>query len=84
MHYFVYILKSDTSDRFYTGSTDNLERRIAEHQRGKSPATRNRGPWTLVYSKPFDTRSEAVKWEMEIKKKKNSASIQRIISAVSE
>ncbi|HCE45695.1 MAG TPA: excinuclease ABC subunit C [Lentisphaeria bacterium] len=81
MLYFTYIIKSDTSGRFYTGSTDNLERRLAEHQRGKTPSTRNRGPWTLVYSKSFPTKAEAVKWEMEIKRKKNTASMERIISA---
>ena len=45
----VYILQSETRGRFYTGSTDDLERRISEHLRGHSPAPRGRGPWKLVY-----------------------------------
>src|SRR5216684_5991134 len=44
---FVYILQSETTGRFYIGSTDDLERRLAEHLRGHSPATRGRGPGNL-------------------------------------
>lgn len=42
---FLYILESETTGRFYIGSTNDLERRLAEHARGCSLATRDRGPW---------------------------------------
>jgi len=44
---FLYILQSETSGKFYVGSTDDLNRRISEHVRGHTPATRGRGPWKL-------------------------------------
>ncbi len=44
-----YILKSQSTGKFYVGSALNLDQRLAEHQRGHSPYTRNRGPWALAY-----------------------------------
>jgi putative endonuclease len=49
----VYILQSLSTGRFYVGSTADLERRLAKHQRRHSPATRGREPWRLVYQEPF-------------------------------
>jgi putative endonuclease len=65
---FLYILQSETSGRFYIGSTDDLERRMSEHLRGHSLATRARGPWKLAYSEQFETLLEARRRELEIKR----------------
>ncbi len=67
--WFVYILEcADKS--FYTGITNNIERRLYEHN-GKNGAsakyTRVRRPVKLVYSRKIGTRSEALKIESEIK-----------------
>ena len=45
--FYVYVLKGPR--QFYTGSTNNLKRRLAEHQAGKVFSTRNKGPWQLIY-----------------------------------
>jgi putative endonuclease len=76
---FVYILQSETTGRFYIGSTDDLERRLSEHLRGHSPATRRRGPWTLVYKEQFDTVVEARRREYKIKQWKSAKLIQALI-----
>ncbi len=68
MQYFVYILEcSDGS--LYTGYTTDIERRVKEHNKGKSGAKSVRGklPAELVYSETFVTLSEALKREAEIK-----------------
>ena len=59
--YFVYVLKSEKDNKLYTGFTNNLNRRIAEHNKGKlsTPSTRNRGPFKLVYSEKVDDRKTA-------------------------
>jgi len=49
MFYFVYVLKSSKDNKYYTGSTNNLDRRIEEHNSGKVTSTRNRKPFVLVY-----------------------------------
>jgi putative endonuclease len=46
---YVYVLMSGVDGRWYTGSTIDLRRRLAEHQAGQSTATQCRGPWRLIY-----------------------------------
>jgi putative endonuclease len=54
--------------RFYVGHTDDLERRIAEHETGEVPGfTRPHQPVTLVWSQEFLTRLEALAAERRIK-----------------
>ncbi|QQS50534.1 MAG: GIY-YIG nuclease family protein [Bacteroidota bacterium] len=65
----VYILRSKTLNKFYTGQTDNLERRMEEHNRGKTPFTKSGIPWILIYSIPLESRAEAMKLEKQIKKR---------------
>ena len=67
--YTVYILKC-ADDTFYTGITNDLEKRIHEHSTAPAGAkyTRGRRPVTLAYSEKADTRSEALQREAAIKK----------------
>jgi len=54
--------------KFYTGHTDDLEKRIAQHKLGVMPGfTRDRLPVELVWSQDFPTRHEAIAAEMQIK-----------------
>ena len=76
---FLYILQSDTTGHFYIGSTSELERRLAEHFRGHSLATRKRGPWKLVYQESFDTLLQARRRESEIKRWKSASMIRALI-----
>ena len=75
----VYILLSETRGRFYVGVSENPERRLLEHKAGKTPSTRGRGPWTLVYREPFDSRADAVRREREIKAWKSAKAIRTLI-----
>jgi putative endonuclease len=61
---FLYILQSETSGKFYVGSTDDLDRRLSEHARGHTPSTRGRGPWKLVHKEEFATLLEARRREL--------------------
>ena len=65
--YYLYILKSEKDGRFYTGVTNNLERRITEHNKGNSKYYKTRGPFQLVYFEEYSTRSEAMKREYHLK-----------------
>jgi Predicted endonuclease containing a URI domain len=67
--YYVYIL--ECSDKtFYTGRTNNIEKRIQEHNHGTCGAkyTRTRRPIKLVYTETYSTLSDALKRESQIKK----------------
>jgi putative endonuclease len=61
--YYVYILKSQRNQRFYTGSTSNLQKRLAEHNAGKSSYDKLNKPFVLVYHEVVPTRSEAYRLE---------------------
>ncbi len=68
MSFWVYILRC-ADNRYYTGHTDNLERRIGEHTSGMFTRcyTFKRRPLELVFSQDFPTREEALASEQQIK-----------------
>ena len=66
--WYVYTLKC-ADGTFYTGITNDLKKRIVAHENGKGAKyTRGRGPFELYYKEPHETRSEATKREIEIKR----------------
>ena len=65
--FYVYILHSSSSNKFYVGQTHNLEKRLNDHNRGASPFTKRGSPWDLVVSFPVSSRNEAIKLEARIK-----------------
>jgi putative endonuclease len=67
MSFWVYILRcADKS--YYTGHTDNLEKRISEHQAGEGNGyTSTRLPVALVFSQEFTDRDQALVCELQIK-----------------
>jgi len=67
MPFFVYILRSESSGRSYVGHTADLQKRLAEHNIGKSKATKGKGPWRLIYQEEFETRSLAACRELYFK-----------------
>ena len=60
MEYFVYILESEVDGRLYKGQTSDIEKRIKEHNSGKTKSTKGYVPWKLVYFEKFKTIEEAV------------------------
>jgi len=68
MDFYVYILKCRDGS-YYTGHTDDLEKRVATHQLGEIPGhTQTRRPVTLVYADTFQTREQALTAELQIKR----------------
>jgi putative endonuclease len=67
--YYTYILYSKKINKFYTGQTQDIIRRLEEHNRGKTPFMASGCPWTIVYSIELPSRAEAMKLEKFIKKK---------------
>jgi putative endonuclease len=65
--FFVYVLYSPKLNKRYVGSTNNLDKRIKEHNAGKSKFTKSGIPWTLVHNESLATNSEARKREHFLK-----------------
>ena len=67
--YYTYILYSETLKKFYTGQTESLERRLLEHNLGKTAFMKTGIPWIMVFSKSFQSRGDAMNLEKKIKKR---------------
>lgn len=76
---FVYILKSLINFRYYIGSTNNLQRRLTEHNSGQSRYTKLTKPFDLVFSQEFPTIKDARDVEHKLKKYKSKVIIEKII-----
>lgn len=63
----VYALKSKDRNYIYVGLTEDLDRRIAEHNSGKNKTTKPYKPFKLIYSEEFQTRMEARVKEKNLK-----------------
>jgi len=48
--WYVYVLRSEKDKCWYTGYTQNLKKRLLQHNQGKSFSTKNRGPFQIIYS----------------------------------
>ena len=77
--YFVYILQSVTTGRFYIGYSDAPDRRLAEHNSGKVKSTRPFRPWLKVYSEEYGSEIDAIRRERAIKRMKSRTYIQILI-----
>lgn len=70
--FYTYVLKSQKDGKMYIGSTNDLKRRLLEHNNGKSFSTKNRRPLILIYYEAYYSLSDARTRETKLKKFKNS------------
>ena len=80
--YSTYILWSEKLQKYYIGHTDNLSRRITEHNTGESKYIKLGKPWTLMCHEEFTTKVEAIRREQEIKNRKSKKYIETIINKI--
>ena len=64
---YVYVLRSLRDGKLYTGVTADLQRRIREHNAGKTKSLRGRRPLVLVYWEPHSSKVEALGRERYLK-----------------
>ena len=76
---FTYVLFSKKINKFYIGASSDLNRRLTEHNSGKSKFTSLGMPWEIVYTEEFPTLIEAKKRELQIKKRKSRTYILSLI-----
>lgn len=65
--YFVYILESEDNKHWYIGMTDDLERRLAEHNAGKSLHTSKWSSWRLKSYIALTDHNKALRFEQYLK-----------------
>jgi len=79
MEYWVYILQSETTGRYYLGQT--LADRLVRHNSGRTAANRGRGPWRLVYREEQPSRQQAVARERQIKAHKSREYLATLVAS---
>lgn len=66
--------------RYYIGSTDHIQKRLDQHNKGYVKSTKNMRPWQLKVFVKRDSLLEARKDEYRLKKYKNRAILEKVIS----
>ena len=78
--FFVYVILSYKDQTTYIGSTENLEKRLIEHNAGKTKSIKHKVPFELVYYEAYQTKTQARK--REIKLKKNSSEKEKLYKRI--
>jgi len=66
-YFYTYVLQSLKDRNFYVGYTNNLVKRVAEHNKGKVPSTKNRVPLKLIYWEGCLNQKDATRREKYLK-----------------
>ena len=66
--YYLYILENEKIRRHYIGTTENVELRIAKHNKGDVRSTKAYRPWKVAHIEKFTDKTEARKREIFLKK----------------
>ena len=79
MQYCVYIIYSPNLDRYYIGHTEDIVKRLGEHNSGMSTFTAKADDWIIKWKKAFESRNQALHEEKRIKNKKSRKYIEWLI-----
>ena len=69
MNCFVYLIQSRTDKSFYVGISEDPEKRLVEHNSGKTKSISKKRPYSLIYKKEYPDRNLGRKHEIWLKKK---------------
>jgi putative endonuclease len=65
--YYTYLLKSKKDGKLYTGYTNDLRKRLTQHNTGKSSYTKGRGPFAVIYYEACVDEDDARSRELYLK-----------------
>lgn len=80
MPYFVYVVRSKKDGRLYIGSTDNVARRLREHNRGKTRSLRHRRPLEVIYVEEFINADDGRRREKQLKSFNGGEALRRLLA----
>lgn len=82
--WYAYIIKSETTGKYYVGLTSNLSQRLQHHNSGANRSTRHKGPWILIHTESFSSKIEAWNRERQIKSYKGGNAFKKLLTTVGE
>ena len=65
--YYIYLIKSEKDKSYYTGVTEDLKRRLSEHNNGSAKYTSTKGNFILVWYCAFSEKQKAYDFEKYLK-----------------
>lgn len=77
--WYVYVLRSQKDQMFYIGSTNDLERRVQQHQRGENVSTSKRLPVELFYFEGHRSKDDALRREKYFKTTKGKVTLRQMM-----
>lgn len=80
MEYYLCILKSSVTDKYYTGISKNPQKRLQYHNTIEKGFTSRYRPWEIMITSKFKNKAEAIAAEKKIKNWKSKLMIEKIIT----
>ena len=77
--FYTYIIFSEILNKYYIGSTTNIEERLVKHNHNHKGFTGNKSDWKIVYFEEYMIKTDALKRELQIKKWKSRIMIEKLI-----
>jgi putative endonuclease len=78
--YYTYVLRSEIDNKLYVGWTEDIERRLSEHNNGSVVSTNSRKPFKLIYYEACNKKEDAIAREKALKTGFGRAYIKRRVS----
>ncbi len=70
--YIVYLIQDNVSKDLYVGYTNNLTRRLEEHNSAKTRSTKRSSEWILIYAEAYRSKKDALVREKKLKQSGNA------------
>jgi putative endonuclease len=77
--YYTYLLQSQVTNKLYIGNTNDLKRRIKEHNSGESAYTKKFMPWEVIYYEAHTNKQDASRREKNLKTTQGHLAIKRML-----
>ena len=77
--FYTYVLQSKSDNKFYIGFTNDLERRVRQHQSGQNVSTKRRLPVELLYYEGHKSKQDAMRREAYFKTTKGKTTLKQML-----
>jgi putative endonuclease len=78
----VYVLKSSINGKLYIGYSRDINKRIADHNRGKTRSTKAYAPYSLVHKEIYKNKTEAIKREIFLKSGQGRKFLKSVVASL--
>ena len=77
--YYLYVIQAEVDGSYYVGYTRDVKERLRRHNEGWTKSTKSKVPWKLVYTEAYQSKTDAIKREKQLKSWKSHKQIDRLV-----